>query len=136
MLKKSILKSFELSVIGNFSAAHSLRGYTGKCEELHGHNWKVELVVRGKKLNRIGLVEDFSCLKKLLNSQLEKFDHKYLNNIKPFDKINPTSENIAKYLFEIIYEKLKSQANLSIVRVTVWENEMQCASYGISKLSN
>ena len=132
MLKKSILKIFELKVTGNFSSAHKIRDYKGKCEKLHGHNWKVELIVNSSKLNKSGLVEDFSKLKKILNEELKKLDHKYLNNIKPFDKINPTCENIAKYLFDTLNSQL-STLNSQLFKVTVWENETQCASYGFAE---
>lgn len=107
-----------------FSSAHNLRGYRGKCEELHGHNWKVEVVAAKPKLDKTGMVLDFKCLKKKLNKVLERLDHKYLNNLTYFKKVNPTSENIAKY----IYDCLKSQVS-SIKSVTVWENNASSATY-------
>jgi len=107
-----------------FSSAHNLRGYKGKCEELHGHNWKVEAVVSRAKLDKAGMVLDFKRLKLELNRILEKLDHKYLNGLAYFKKVNPTSENIAGY----IYDKLKTRIR-DLRAVTVWENNTSCATY-------
>jgi len=115
---------YKLKVEAYFSAAHNLRGYKGKCEELHGHNWKVEMVVASGNLDKIGMVADFKELKGLLNSALDKLDHKYLNNLSVFKKVNPTSENIAKYIYGQLRHKLP---NLKLV--TVWESENSSASY-------
>ena len=131
---------YSLKVQGVFSSAHNLRGYKGKCEDLHGHNWIVEIVVKSAKLDDIGMVLDFKYLKKKLNVCLEPMDHKYLNKLVYFKRINPvrsgaprrgtsngvnpTSENIAKY----IYKKLKSQIPL-LSCVTVWENSTSSATY-------
>ncbi len=119
---------FELKVEEYLAAAHNLRGYEGECEKLHGHNWKIEVVVRATKLNDIGLAIDFKDLKKALNGILDELDHKYLNEIPPFDKINPSSENIAKYIFERLDKDLKS-FGINIYKVTAWESEKACASY-------
>lgn len=121
---------FSVKVEENFSSAHNLRGYKGKCEELHGHNWKVEVVVSQDKLNKTGMVLDFKYLKLKLNKVLERLDHKYLNNLPYFKKVNPTSENIAKY----IYDCLKAQV-LHLQSVTVWENSTSLATYEESKSS-
>ncbi|MFA5092890.1 MAG: 6-carboxytetrahydropterin synthase QueD [Candidatus Omnitrophota bacterium] len=115
---------YSLRVEGNFSSAHNLRGYKGKCEDLHGHNWRVGIEVKSEKLDNIGLVVDFKYLKKKLSVVLEKMDHKYLNNLVYFKKINPTSENIAKY----IYRELIKQIPL-LSSVTVWENPTSSATY-------
>ena len=120
---------YSLKVQGTFSSAHNLRGYKGKCEDLHGHNWLVEIVIKSEKLDTIGMVLDFKYLKKKLNACLEQLDHKYLNRIPYFSaaggkKVNPTSENIAKY----IYKKLKPQIPL-LNCVTVWENSTSSANY-------
>jgi len=115
---------YSIKIESYFSAAHFLRGYKGKCEELHGHNWKVEVGVEAKKLNKIGMLLDFHDLKTKLNMVLEKLDHKCLNNLTYFKKANPTSENIAQY----IYKQLKSEVpNLELI--TVWESHNSCASY-------
>ena len=115
---------YSLKVEGSFSSAHNLRGYKGKCEDLHGHNWRVEIVVKSLGLDNIGMVLDFKFLKKKLNVVLEEMDHKYLNKLVYFKKINPTSENIAKY----IYNKLKIRIPL-LSSVTVWENSTSSATY-------
>ena len=115
---------YKIKVESDFSAAHNLRGYKGKCEELHGHNWKVEAEVKAKILDKDGLALDFKILKERLNSVLEVLDHKYLNEVPYFKKNNPTSENIAKY----IYDKLAAY-NLQLTAVTVWESENCAATY-------
>ncbi len=115
---------YSIRVEENFSSAHNLRGYKGKCEELHGHNWKIEVVAVREKLDKSGMLLDFKELKMELNAVLEKLDHKYLNNLSYFKKVNPTSENIAKY----IYDTLKP-AVPQIKSVTVWENNTSSAAY-------
>ncbi len=90
---------YSIKVEEIFSSAHNLRGYKGKCEELHGHNWKIEVCIKSKTTDKIGMVEDFSCVKSSLRRILEGLDHKYLNALPYFKKVNPTSENIAKYIF-------------------------------------
>ncbi|MDD5432226.1 MAG: 6-carboxytetrahydropterin synthase QueD [Candidatus Omnitrophica bacterium] len=117
---------YSIKVLGSFSAAHNLRGYKGKCEDLHGHNWRVELVLSSSKLDKIGMVMDFKCLKAELNSVLEEFDHKYLNNHVFFKKVNPTSENIAKYIFDKIRKR-----GVRAESVTIWENDTSAATYRI-----
>ncbi len=115
---------YKIKIEGDFSSAHNLRGYKGKCEELHGHNWKVELVVSGARLDRIGMLMDFKTLKEKLYSLLEALDHKYLNNIDYFKKINPTSENIARYIYVRLKKKIPG-----LYSVTVWESDKACATY-------
>ena len=115
---------YSLKVEANFSSAHNLRGYKGKCEDLHGHNWRIEAVVKSDELNNIGIVVDFKELKQRLNAVLDQMDHKYLNKLTYFKKVNPTSENIAKY----IYQKLIKKIPL-LDSVTVWENATCCATY-------
>jgi len=115
---------FSLKVTAGFSSAHNLRGYKGKCEELHGHNWKVEVVVSGNETDKIGMLIDFKYLKAELNKILEKLDHKYLNNLAYFKKINPTSENLARYIFALIKRKIPI-----VKSVTVWENDTSSATY-------
>ncbi len=115
---------YSIKVEGNFSSAHNLRGYKGKCEDLHGHNWKVEVLICSDKLDKIGMVMDFKFVKKALTDILEKLDHKYLNKVVYFKKVNPTSENIARY----IYDKLKLRMP-QLSSVTVWENHSSLAIY-------
>jgi len=115
-----------VKVDANFSSAHRLRGYKGKCEDLHGHNWKVEVSVAKDSLDKIGMVVDFKLLKAELNKILSKLDHRYLNSLSYFRKINPTSENIAKYIYGCLQKKIKG-----LESVTVWENSSSSATYGV-----
>ena len=115
---------YSIKVEANFSSAHNLRGYRGKCEDLHGHNWKVELVIAKNKLDNLGMVADFRLLKDKLNAILEELDHKYLNDIPYFKKVNPTSESIARYIYDCIKRKVSS-----VKSVTVWESENSSATY-------
>lgn len=115
---------FSLKVEANFSSAHNLREYKGKCEELHGHNWRVEAVIKSDKLDSLGMVVDFKDIKKELNVILGDLDHKYLNDLEPFKTVNPTSENIARYIFGRLKISLPLTAS-----VTVWENDTSAAVY-------
>lgn len=108
----------------SFDAAHALRGYDGPCENLHGHTWKVQVFLSGKKLDQIGLLQDFKTLKGGLRDVLLDFDHKLLNDIKPFDVENPSSENLARS----IYRKMKA-GNKMVGKVVVWESATSCAAY-------
>jgi 6-pyruvoyltetrahydropterin/6-carboxytetrahydropterin synthase len=111
-----------------FSSAHQLRGYKGKCEALHGHNWRVQVTVSSEKLDDTGMVIDFHDLKKMAAEIISSLDHSFLNDVFPFTEINPSSENIAKWIFDSFKKKLyKDQCNIS--SVTVWENETASATY-------
>ncbi|MFH1199315.1 MAG: 6-carboxytetrahydropterin synthase QueD [Candidatus Omnitrophota bacterium] len=115
---------FSLKIEAVFSAAHNLRGYKGNCEELHGHNWKVELVVTCATVDEMGMVMDFRELRNKLDNVLQEIDHKYLNNIAYFKEINPTSENIAKYLFDVLKPEIGY-----LKSITVWESATSSAIY-------
>ena len=115
---------YKIKVEGHFSSAHNLRGYKGKCESLHGHNWKVEAAVTSAELDGCGMVMDFKVLKQELEEQLSELDHKYLNELPYFSEVNPTSENIARYLYLTLKKKMPG---LSSVRV--WESENSSATY-------
>jgi len=115
---------YSIKVEAYFSSAHNLRGYKGKCESLHGHNWKVEASVEAASLDKAGMVMDFKLLKEKLHVILEGLDHKYLNQVAYFKKVNPTSENIAEYIFR----RLKRDIN-GLSAVTVWENNTSQATY-------
>jgi 6-pyruvoyltetrahydropterin/6-carboxytetrahydropterin synthase len=119
---------FELKIEDHLAAAHNLREYEGECEALHGHNWKIEVVVRSRELNSIGLAIDFKDLKAATTAVLDELDHRYLNEVPPFDKVNPSSENIAKYIYEEVGRRL-SGTGAKIHMVTAWESEKACASY-------
>ena len=115
---------YDIKVKSSFSAAHNLKSYHGKCEHLHGHNWLVEAVFSYKKLDKAGMAIDFRKAKKLLKGVIDKLDHSYLNDLKMLNGINPTSENMAKF----IYDRVK-KANVNLKSVSVWENENSCATY-------
>ncbi len=119
---------YEISVEMDFDAAHFLRGYQGKCEALHGHCFKVMATVNAGQLNEIGLGYDFTELKKKLVEVLARFDHTCLNDITPFKKINPSSENIAVNVYRELKKKLKN-APVAIVSVTVWESPQSHVTY-------
>lgn len=122
---------YELKVLSSFSSAHALRGYNGKCENIHGHNWQVEIIVASNILNEIGLVIDFKLLKKYLGEIMETLDHKFINDLDFFKKVNPSAENIASYIYEEI-EKiigLNKNNNIKIIRVNVYETPSSMASY-------
>ena len=116
---------YKLSVAKYFSAAHNLRNFKGKCENLHGHNWKVKVTLSGTKLNKTGMIMDFADIKVLLDQVLSKLDHTYLNEVPPFDKINPTAENIAGYIFSMLKKKIKG---VKMEEATVWESESSCTT--------
>ncbi len=119
---------YELMIESQFSAAHQLRGYKGKCEGLHGHNWRVQVTVSSDRLDDIGMVIDFHELKTIANEVILSLDHCFLNEVFPFTEINPSSENIAKWIYELIKKRIKKdQCNIS--SVTVWENETASATY-------
>jgi len=119
---------YELTVETWFSAAHNLREYKGKCEALHGHNWKVEVTVTAEKLDSAGMVVDFKILKKETEDLLETLDHKYLNDIPPFDAINVTAENIARFIFEELSGRL-NDGNIRVAMVRAWESHNAAAAY-------
>ncbi len=118
-----------LRVESDFASAHQLRGYKGKCENLHGHNWRVLVRVRGGELDALGMLMDFGDLKKLLKRSMESLDHKFLNETPPFDSINPTSENIARHLYGELAKALPE--GVSMHDVTVWESEKCAATYSL-----
>jgi 6-pyruvoyltetrahydropterin/6-carboxytetrahydropterin synthase len=111
---------FELTVRGEFSSAHFLRDYNGKCKNLHGHTWKIAVTVKGAKLNKIGVMSDFYELKRALAELLEQLDHACLNDIPFFRKYNPTTENLAKFIYD---EYAKLVKPVKMVKVQVWESD-------------
>lgn len=119
---------FEVSVKGSFSGAHRLKGYRGKCETLHGHNWDIEVFVGTKRLDHGSLSIDFKILKKRLNDVLDLLDHRDLNGIEFFKKGNPSAENIAKFVYMKLKKALKGE-RVSLRRVSVWETRDSCATY-------
>jgi len=119
---------YELTVRGGFAAAHQLRGYRGKCEGLHGHNWKVAVTVRTAELDARGLAMDFTDIKAALGRILEELDHRFLNDLPAFSRENPSSERIARWIFERVEEELPA-GSVEAARVTVWESDEASATY-------
>ena len=121
---------FEVCVEHMFASAHALRNYKGKCENIHGHNWKVQVVIEGEKLDDTGLLVDFVDVKRLMNEISDRIDHQFLNEIPPFDAINPSAENIAEYWYQEISRGLKEVPVLVRVQaVKIWETDIQSATY-------
>jgi 6-pyruvoyltetrahydropterin/6-carboxytetrahydropterin synthase len=120
---------YRLMIETTFASAHQLRGYRGKCENLHGHNWKVQVFVDAERLNEIDIAIDFHDLKRITNEIVSQLDHKLLNEIFPFTEKNPSSENIAKWLFDSLRDNLKGYENIKIHAVTIWESETASATY-------
>ncbi len=119
---------YRLKVLTSFAAAHCLINYHGDCENLHGHNWRVEVTVRARELDDAGLGIDFKILKAETNQLLKTLDHKYLNELAPFEGMSPSSENIARYLFRELSNKLNTD-NIKLEIITVWESDFACASF-------
>ena len=131
---------FQVSVDEEFAAGHALRGYQGKCENPHGHNYKVRVTLEGESLNKIGLLYDFVNLKQAIHSAIGKLDHQYMNDVAPFDVLNPSAENLAKYFYEQVSRLLAEYAGKSgngtpetafcrVNQVKVWETSTTTATY-------
>ncbi|RLC48699.1 MAG: 6-carboxytetrahydropterin synthase QueD [Candidatus Cloacimonadota bacterium] len=119
---------YKINVWGHFSGAHKLNDYQGNCANLHGHNWKVRLTVSCKKLNNIGMAIDFKDANSILNNILKKFDHTYLNENLLFNKINPTSENICKVIFDELSKAINNDNN-KVYEIEVWESDKYSVCY-------
>jgi len=119
---------FVLKIVTDFASAHSLRDYPGDCARLHGHNWQVEVSVCSQVLDDSGIAIDFREIKKQTKLVAKRLDHQYLNDIKPFDVLNPTAENIAKYFFEEIDILINNQY-VKVKEVTIWETPRSAVTY-------
>ncbi|NIO03584.1 MAG: 6-carboxytetrahydropterin synthase QueD [Proteobacteria bacterium] len=119
---------YEIKIEDRFSGAHRLRNYHGKCEALHGHNWRVEVLVLANSLDEAGMVLDFKILKETTRKVLGTLDHKYLNEVRDFLQVNPSSENIARYIFDRLKPLLEGH-EVVLKKVTAWESDTACASY-------
>ncbi len=119
---------FEISVEHSFAAGHALRGYKGKCENVHGHNYKIRVTVAGEKLNSIGLLMDFVDLRAAIRELAERLDHRFMNDIPPFDTINPSAENIAQYFSDGLGPKARAHGS-RVASVTVWETDSTSATF-------
>src|SRR5258705_12446552 len=120
---------YEVMIEEEFSAARALRGYRGKCENMHGHNWKVEVYVRGEQLDQVGMLVDFSELKAATRRVMKYLDHQNLNELKPFDnEMNPSSEHLAGFILHKVAEEM-SDDRVTVYKVRVWETPSTCATY-------
>ena len=122
---------YEITIETHFSAAHRLRQYNGECERLHGHNWNVEVSIASQELNDMGMVIDFKELKSKTSKLMDIFDHQYLNEVPPFTESNPTTENIARYIFDELSKTINTDYT-KVSKVTVWESPTCSASYSRS----
>ncbi len=118
---------YALTVRMSFAAAHRLRDYEGNCERLHGHNWEVEATVESRSLDPRGMAIDFRAIKAALGEALARFDHMYLNEVPPFDALNPSSENLARHVFEDLERRIPPPVR--VARVAVWESGDARAEY-------
>jgi len=121
---------FEVSVEEMFSSGHALRGYRGKCENVHGHNYRVRVTLSGPKLNDIGLLVDFTELKRVLRAIIAGIDHQFLNDLEPFRTVNPSAENLAKYFYDETRRGLSDlPEGAEITEVIVWETDTSSARF-------
>ncbi len=122
---------YEVMIEEEFSAAHALRGYKGKCENLHGHNWKVEVYVRGERLDAIGMLVDFTHLKAVVRQVMKYLDHQNLNELKPFDEeLNPSSEHLAGFILHKVAEEVNDE-RVKVYKVRVWETPSTSATFEV-----
>ncbi len=121
---------FEISVDETFAAGHALRGYKGKCENIHGHNYRVRVTLSGQQLDSVGMLYDFVHLKKVIQEVIRSLDHRFLNDFSPFDVVNPSAENIARHIYEETAKQLREEPNgAGITSITVWETDTTAATY-------
>lgn len=118
---------FEVMIKTEFASAHNLRDYKGACEAIHGHNWKVDILVEAEELDSTGLAVDFNLLKEKSGEIIGELDHIYLNDYEAFREKNPSSENIAKFIFERMKECIPNSVKMK--KITVWETDDAAASY-------
>jgi 6-pyruvoyltetrahydropterin/6-carboxytetrahydropterin synthase len=121
---------FQVSVEETFSSGHALRGYKGKCENPHGHNYRVQVTLEGRQLDGIGLLIDFTQLKEVMRGVIKRLDHQFLNDLEPFKTVNPSAENMAKYFYDEISGQLNDlPAGARVTDVVVWETDTAMAKY-------
>jgi 6-pyruvoyltetrahydropterin/6-carboxytetrahydropterin synthase len=120
---------YEVTVEETFAAGHALRNYHGKCENLHGHNYRIQVTLQGAGLDSIGLLVDFVQVKKLLKTVVDRLDHQFLNDLAPFDVLNPSAENMAKYFYDEINGGLSRDDGVTLRRIKVWETDTTSATY-------
>jgi len=120
---------FEVCVEQTFAAGHALRNYKGKCENVHGHNYRVRVTVAGEQLDSTGLLVDFLEVKRLMGGAIDYLDHRFINDLPPFDEINPSAENIAKYFYDRLSGGLEPAGTVRVSEVKVWETDTSSAVY-------
>lgn len=111
---------YTLKVLADFASAHTLRDYPGACSRMHGHNWKIEAEVQATQLNEIGMAIDFKEIKREVRAGADELDHRYLNDLAPFQDINPTAENIARYFFQHLAQRLNNE-RVHVSALTIWK---------------
>ena len=119
---------YTLKVVTDFASAHTLRDYPGACSRMHGHNWKVEVEVSATQLDNVGMAIDFKHIKQAARDVGGELDHRYINEVPPFDQINPTAENIAAYLYKGVGDKINNE-HIQVCAITLWETERACVRY-------
>lgn len=119
---------YTLKVVSDFAAAHTLRDYPGDCQRMHGHNWKVEVEVVADELDGLGMAIDFKTVKQVTRTVTDELDHRYLNEVAPFDRLNPTAEHMAAHIYRRIGDELNS-TRVRISAVTLWETERASVRY-------
>ncbi len=119
---------FEVSVEQTFAAGHALRNYRGKCENVHGHNYRVLVTLQGPQLDPAGLLVDFVEVKRIIGGVVDRLDHQFLNDLAPFDAVNPSAENMAKYFYDEISRTL-GEGPVRVGEVKIWETDTSSAAY-------
>jgi 6-pyruvoyltetrahydropterin/6-carboxytetrahydropterin synthase len=120
---------FEVTIEETFAAGHALRNYRGKCENVHGHNYRTEVALQGAELDAIGLLVDFVELKRVVHAVLDRMDHQWLNDLPPFDTLNPSAENMAKYIYDEVSAGLKTKEGVRVASIRLWETDTASAAY-------
>ena len=120
---------FEITIEETFAAGHALRNYRGKCENVHGHNYRCQVSVEGATLDEIGLLVDFVELKRIVHAVVDRMDHQWLNEFPPFDKLNPSAENMARYIYEEIAAALQAREGVRLASVRLWETDTASVTY-------
>ena len=120
---------FEVTIEETFAAGHALRNYRGKCENVHGHNYRCQVTITGSELDSVGLLVDFVDLKKTVHAVLDRMDHQWLNEFPPFDVLNPSAENMAKYIYDEVHAGLGAKEGIRVGQVRLWETDTASATY-------
>jgi 6-pyruvoyltetrahydropterin/6-carboxytetrahydropterin synthase len=120
---------FEVTIEETFAAGHALRNYRGKCENVHGHNYRCQVTLEGAELDHIGLLVDFVELKRVVHGVIDRMDHQWLNEFPPFDVLNPSAENMARYIYQQVAEGLKVREGVRVGLVRLWETDTAHATY-------